>query len=88
MIEWLRISILILLLIIGIISIILFWKNKKNIKKIENDYQTFYILGICFLPMGIILSATISIGFIGIVALGLIYLMIGLANIDKWKKDD
>jgi O-antigen ligase len=87
MVEWLSYSILILLLLIGIFSIVLFWKKSKNFGKIETDYQVFFILGICFLPLGIIFSTTISIGFLGITAFGLIYMIIGLANLDKWNEN-
>jgi hypothetical protein len=42
-------------------------------------------MGICFLPMGIIFTTTINPGFIGFIALGIVYMAIGLANKDKWK---
>ena len=43
-------------------------------------------MGISFLPMGIIFTAVINPGFLGITAMGLINLAIGLANRHKWKK--
>ena len=43
-------------------------------------------MGITFLPMGFILMISIkNPGFMGITALGIIYMFIGLANRDKWK---
>ena len=50
------------------------------------DYRAYFMMGICFLPLGISLSIVISVGFLGMTALGIIYLIIGLANRDKWGK--
>jgi len=50
------------------------------------NYKTFFILGACFLPVGITIAlSTDNIAFNGIAALGLIYMIIGLANKDKWE---
>lgn len=60
-----------------------------SLKVIEPNYQVFFILGIFFLPMGIVLMITIdNPAFIGITGMGLIYMVIGLANRDKWKKNE
>jgi len=50
------------------------------------DYRAYFIMGICFLPLGIILTIIITVGFLGLTALGIIYMIIGLANRDKWGK--
>jgi len=58
-----------------------------SLKVIEPE--VFFILGIFFLPMGIVLMITIdNPAFIGITGMGLIYMVIGLANRDKWKKNE
>jgi hypothetical protein len=36
--------------------------------------------------LGIILTASTNPGFIGFIGLGIVYMAIGLANRDKWKK--
>ena len=60
-----------------------------SLKVIEPNYQVFFILGICFLTMGIVLMITRdNPAFIGITGMGLIYMVIGLANRDKWKKNE
>ena len=60
-----------------------------SLKVIEPNYEVFFILGIFFLPMGIVLMITIdNPAFIGITGMGLIYMVIGLANRDKWKKNE
>ncbi len=60
-----------------------------SLKVIEPNYEVFFIFGIFFLPMGIVLMITIdNPAFIGITGMGLIYMVIGLANRDKWKKNE
>lgn len=85
-----------LFLVVGIIAVIvralgfivsyIVMKKKKEGKYIEPDYRIFFILGICFLPMGTIVMITVSPGFIGITGLGIVYMIIGLSHRDKWKK--
>jgi hypothetical protein len=88
MIEYILILLLILAILIGIVTIVLYNKNKNKEPSKEIDYRTFYILGISFLPMGIVLSITTkNPGMIGIMGLGAAYLAIGLANRDKWKNE-
>ena len=79
--------ILIILIIVGIIIAFIVWKKKKERKYEEPDYRAFFIMGICFIPLGLIFTITVdNPGFIGITGFGLIYMAIGLANRDKWKK--
>ena len=81
------IAIGIIILTISIILTAVIWKRKKEGKYEEPDYRTFFILGICFLPMGIPLFITTqNPGLLGLSAIGIIYLVIGLKNKDKWKK--
>ena len=79
------IVILALALIVGIIFAIFVLKKKKEGTYKEPDYRAFFIMGICFLPMGIIFTTTLNPGFIGFIVLGIAYMTIGLANKDKWK---
>ncbi len=88
MIEYIIILLLILAIIIGIATILIYHNKKKIETEKEIDYPTFYILSISFLPMGLILSITTkNPGMIGIMGLGVAYLAIGLANRDKWKNE-
>ena len=52
----------------------------------ETNYQVFFILGICLFPVGLVFLINGNIAFIGLVGMGLIYPIIGLANRDKWEK--
>jgi heme/copper-type cytochrome/quinol oxidase subunit 2 len=72
--------------VVGIAGVILLllavflWKLKRQGWKHEPDYRTFFIIGITWLPLGIILDFPVFY------ILGLVYLAIGLANRDKWKE--
>ena len=87
------IGIFIGLILVGILAI-LAWKKNKLGKARGSGYRALFILGIIFLPLGIIyevvffVSGTqvflvLGIAFIG---MGLSYIAIGLGNRDKWKK--
>ena len=87
------IGIVVGLILVVILAVFALKKNKEGKSK-GTDYRAFFILGISFLPLGIIyeivffVSGTkvflvLGIAFIGI---GLSYLAIGLGNRDKWKK--
>jgi hypothetical protein len=79
------IVILALVLLVGIIFTFFVLKKKKEGVYKEPDYRVFFIMGICFLPLGIIFTTTLNPGFIGFIVLGIAYTAIGLANKDKWK---
>ena len=81
------IVILALVLIVGIIFTFFVLKKKNEGIYKEPDYRAFFIMGICFLPMGIIFTTTLNPGFIGFIVLGIAYMTIGLANREKWKKN-
>jgi hypothetical protein len=87
--EWIFISIFLIaiLIIIGIVIIFVFWKKKKEGKiDREIDYKTFFSIGIIWLPVGVVFMITVNpaIG-IALMAIGISYIAIGLANKDKWK---
>ena len=85
---WILISLLIgvIVAIIGVIVFYTLQKKQKEGASKETDYRAFFIIGISFLPMGILFAVLVNIGFIGIAVLGLIYLITGLKNRDKWNK--
>jgi hypothetical protein len=65
-------------------------RKREKLGKRQVDYRAFSILGIIWIPLSIVLmvvSFILQIPFyIGfpLLALGLIYLIIGVANRDKW----
>ena len=79
--------ILIVLITIGILLTLIVFKKKKEGKFKDPDYRAFFILGICFLPVGIpVAIAADNPGLLGLSAIGIVYIAIGLANRDKWKE--
>ena len=86
---WILLTILLgaIAAIVGVFVLFVMQKKKKEGTYKEPDYRAFFVMGICFLPMGIIFTTAINIGFMGITVLGLIYMAIGLVNRDKWKRD-
>jgi len=88
------IGIIVGVILVGILVAIALKKKREGNSKGTN-YHAFFILGISFLPLGIIyeivffVSGTkvfliLGLAFIG---MGVSYLAIGLGNRDKWKKD-
>ena len=70
----------------GIIIAISILKKKRGGKAQEPNYRALFNIGISFLPMGIIFLTIIGPAFLGFTAMGLIFLIIGAANRDKWYK--
>jgi uncharacterized membrane protein len=86
----------ILLLLIGIVvtlfMVLVLRKRKRERKAGETDYRAFFIIGVAFLPTGFAMMMVyffaelpFEVG-LPLFALGLICLIIGLANRDKWNK--
>ena len=90
-------SVTIMLLLIGIVvtllMVLVLRKRKRERKAGETDYRAFFIMGVAFLPTGLAMMIVyffaeipFEIG-LPLFALGLIYLIVGLANRDKWNKN-
>ena len=76
-------SIIVGLIIIGLL-IVLFLQFKR--KKYKPNYRLFFILGTTWVPLGVIFYITTrNFGFF---VMGLIFLVIGLVNKDKWEEPD
>jgi len=88
-IALIMIGILIITILILIVTVLWVRKNRISEQIKEIDYRAFFIMGISFLPLGIVLSVVIgNPGFIGFIGLGAFYIVFGLANKDKWKKEE
>ena len=73
-----------LALLATLILVFVKMKRKKTEQVKEINYQAFFFLGICFVGTGTALTAAISPGFVGITGLGIVYMIIGLKDRDKW----
>ena len=82
------------LITIGIILVIVIWKRPKTGRFKGTNFHTFYVMGLIFIPFGIIAMVIYSrLGmpfFFGVpfLAMGITYLVVGLLNRDKWNSDD
>jgi len=50
------------------------------------DYRVFFVLGICLLGLGVSLMSAIGSAFISFLGCGVVFIIISLANRDKWEK--
>jgi len=76
MIPWLLIAIAVLLVILGIIAVIMTRKKRR-----PTDYYNLFIIGIIWLPIGILLRNYVLVG------LGLVLVIVGLVNKKKWEQN-
>ncbi|MFC1870952.1 hypothetical protein ACFLYF_00910 [Chloroflexota bacterium] len=85
-------AIIAIVIAVGIIMALMVWKKKREGRSEKANYRAFFVLGIVVISVSIVLmfiSFILQILFLivtPILALGLIYLIIGLVNRDKWKK--
>ena len=87
--ELILISLLIvaILVVIGLVLTFVVYKKKKEGKMKETNYQVFFMIGIIWLPVGVVFMITINSAIgIAFMAMGIVYMAIGLANRDKWEK--
>jgi len=87
-------AIIAIVIAVGIIMALMVWKKKREGKAEEANYRVFFVVGTIVVSASIVLmfvSFILQILFLivtPILALGLIYLIIGLVNRDKWKKTE
>ncbi len=74
--PWLLIGIGLLLIVFAVLYI-----QMRKINKRPVDYYNLFIMGIIWLPIGIIMD------YNAFLILGLIFTLIGIANKDKWEKN-
>ena len=80
------ISITMVILLIGVVVGVYVYKKRKQGEMGEPNYRALFVIGFCFLPIGIILMTIQGSAFMGFTAIGLIFIIIGAANRDKWEK--
>ena len=73
---------IIVLLIIGLVVAVIAYKNKK---KMAPDYYTYFVIGLVWIPIGIINLIANGNGTFFI--LGLVFMAIGMSHKDEWKKN-
>lgn len=62
--------------------------NKDQLRKTV-DYRVFYYIGIVWVPVGFVFMMAVNLVIgIALLGMGISYVAIGLANKDKWKKEN
>ena len=74
-----------LALVASVILVFVRFRKREAGEVKEVNYQAFISVGVVFLGAGVVMSI-VNPGLIGIAALGVVYIVIGLVNRDKWKK--
>ena len=73
------------ILVIGLVVLAVALKRRKQAEVKLIDYRTFFILGICWLPLGIVFWIVMDLAVgIPLFVIGSTFLTIGLVNRDKW----
>jgi hypothetical protein len=84
--EWPLVAVMLLIgfVLTGLLVALVVYRKKKGRADSAVDYRSLLALGLCLLPMGLVLSFVVSPGFIGIGGLGAVYVFLGLRNRDRW----
>jgi hypothetical protein len=69
---------------IGSIATLVIWKKKQKGKSPKINYLVFFVMGISFLGVGMILMTTVNSAFIGLSGIGVVSIIISVANRNKW----
>ena len=70
--------------IVGVLVAVVVWKRRQDEMPREVNYQAFFLMGLVFVSVGVVFMTTMNPGFIGIMGLGIVYMILGVANRDKW----
>lgn len=71
---------IVIIFLLILVGAVVFFYAQKNGKKHETDYRTFFIIGISWLPLGIALDMPVF------TIMGIVFMILGLKNKDKWKE--
>jgi uncharacterized iron-regulated membrane protein len=74
-----------LALVLAVIALLVIWRKRQQGKPVETDYYTLFVMGMIFLPVGLVLMITLDLGYGGIAGLGAIYIIAGWLRRDQWK---
>ena len=84
----LSIVILVLLVLLGVVFLVKYIRSKKTGTPIKPDYRALFFMGITFTGAGVAIGASSdNPAMYGLSALGIIYMIIGFVNRDKWEND-
>ncbi|PIR97646.1 MAG: hypothetical protein COT91_00270 [Candidatus Doudnabacteria bacterium CG10_big_fil_rev_8_21_14_0_10_41_10] len=75
--TWMMFVVLGVIILAGVVAAVLALKQKE---KREPDYYTFFVMGLIWTPVGLLLE-----NMYAFTVMGVVFLIVGLANKDKWK---
>jgi flagellar basal body-associated protein FliL len=76
MVPWILIGIFALIVLLAVAALVM-----KKGKRQKPSYKTFFIMGITWLPVGIVLDNY------GLSAMGLIFMIVGLVHRNEWEDE-
>jgi hypothetical protein len=80
------------LIIAGVIVAVAAWRKRRELNEQQTDYRAFFIMGVVMLPLGIagmIVAIATDISFVvamPLIAIGIVYMSLGLANRAGWRR--
>lgn len=88
---WVILSSVTLAVIIGIAVVFVLVARKRKTELSGKDYRYFFYIGLVYLIGGVVLSFIFPVDvsyFNFFVFMGIIFIAMGLSNLDKWKKKE
>ena len=88
--EWILpvVIVLVVLVMVGLFVVLLLREKKKVDECGKINYKAFFILGMNFIPIGVVFMIVVSPAFISFLAIGLCYIAIGMSHKDEWDKEN
>ncbi|UCG95665.1 MAG: hypothetical protein JSV92_01285 [archaeon] len=78
---------LVLGVILGLVTTLLYWKKKKSGEPMEPNYYVFFVVGFVWFPIGVVFMSNDSAISPFFFIMGLVYIAIGLSHRDKWPEN-
>jgi mannose/fructose/N-acetylgalactosamine-specific phosphotransferase system component IIC len=75
------------LVVLGL-GILVFAVKRKDKRAAKTDYRAFFFMGMVWIVMGFPFVIFYNVAFNGLLALGIIFFIAGLANRDKWEEKE
>ena len=77
----------VLIAVIGIAAAVTAWKYRKDGKRHKPDYYAFFVMGLIWTVAGAASMFFSNFSLSGLFAMGVIFLIAGIANRGKWKEN-
>ena len=87
MFEWLTVSMVILVLVVlfAVIFLVKAIRMKKEGAPYKTNYRALFFMSLCYIGAGTAIAiSTENPGLYGLAALGVVFMIAGITNLDKW----